>query len=369
MPVDAWGSGAGWPLCSNLVAPGRGVLRIGPLGVWVVDPFAVVEVALAPAAAAEAVVVPRPAWAPPGTPAAAALEAAGSELIGHSGRAGPVVRHGDEVAGVAPVVPGAPPGRLHWPTTFRTGEPMALRFAGLHLGADGVVLWLDTRGSVHDATSLESAVAVAAAVGLSILDQRRRLQLIAGSTPVTLWPGPWAAARFLEQLAVVDLEPPMGVEEHALQVHGGALAPPVELVGSTRRDVEVDLVERASVAGGLELGQRRSTLVGPEPWSTTSPPTSRRSRGGPSGSARAWPGSAPGSAPWGSGPAPSVVVTTRAGASGLAGVGPQTTVLIVDGAGGVGEAGGAPLYVGGRTDGHGAVPASTGPTSAPGRWS
>lgn len=268
--VGSPSSGVGFPLRSNLVAPGRGVLRIGPVGVWLVDPFAVVEAALIPAPAIEGVVVPRPVPAPVGTPLGAALEVAGAGLSGSGGRLGPTVRFGDEVAAVAPIVPGAPPGRVHWPTTFRTGEPMALRFAGEEVRADGVVLWLDTRRSVHDAASLEMAVAVAAAVGLLVLGQRRLLQLVSGIMPVTLRPGPWAAVQFLDQLAVVDTTTPVGLEE-------------LEARGASR----------------------------------------------------------------GSGPVPSVVVTTVAGASTLAGIGTQTTVLMVDSAGGVTVADGSGAHRGG----------------------
>ena len=255
-----------------------------------------------------------------------------------------MVRFGDEVAGVAPIVPGAPPGHLHWPTTFRTGEPMALRFAGHQLGADGVVVWIDTRRSAHDAASLEMAVSVAAAVGLPILAQRRCLQVVAGTTPVTLWPGSAAELRFLDQLAMVDPLAEAGFaavrEDLSGQRQGdvsGLIASETERFETQRFGTE----QRGS-------GQRGSGWIetGAVPRSGLHQRMRTRAGGirepadlGVAGT-RQWLGAAPGAAPWGAGPVPSVVVTTRAGAMSLVALGAQTTVLVVDGAGGVAVAGG-----------------------------
>ncbi len=255
-----------------------------------------------------------------------------------------MVRFGDEVAGVAPIVPGAPPGHLHWPTTFRTGEPMALRFAGHQLGADGVVVWIDTRRSAHDAASLEMAVSVAAAVGLPILAQRRCLQVVAGTTPVTLWPGSAAELRFLDQLAMVDPLAEAGFAAVREDLSGQRQGDVSGLIASETERFETERFgteQRGS-------GQRGSGWIetGAVPRSGLHQRMRTRAGGirepadlGVAGT-RQWLGAAPGAAPWGAGPVPSVVVTTRAGAMSLVALGAQTTVLVVDGAGGVAVAGG-----------------------------
>jgi hypothetical protein len=285
-----------------------------------------------------------------------------------------MVRFGDEVAGVAPIVPGAPPGHLHWPTTFRTGEPMALRFAGHQLGADGVVVWIDTRRSAHDAASLEMAVSVAAAVGLPILAQRRCLQVVAGTTPVTLWPGSAAELRFLDQLAMVDPLAEAGFAAVREDLSGQRQGDVSGLIASETERFETERFgteqrgsgqrgsgqrgsgQRGSGqrgSGQRGSGQRGSGQRGSGWIETGAVPRSglhqrMRTRAGgirePAdlgvAGTRQWLGAAPGAAPWGAGPVPSVVVTTRAGAMSLVALGAQTTVLVVDGAGGVAVAGG-----------------------------
>jgi hypothetical protein len=183
-------------------AVGRGSLRIGPLRAWLADPFGVVEVRL-PATSAVTVLVgppwPAPAPAPvPEPPVRRRPDEPGPPV----GRAG---RFGEELVGVSGMVAGEPPGRLHWPTSVRCGEPMVLRFAGRTGGDAPVVVHLDARAEVHDFGSFEAAVATAAAEAGAVLSQRRSLLLAGSGDPVLLRPGPNALRDLYDQLAVADL--------------------------------------------------------------------------------------------------------------------------------------------------------------------
>jgi len=200
----------GPPVPIWLAPPQRGLLGVGPALGWLVDPMAMIRVRLSAAPGVDVVVTPA-VVAPDTTATPITGFTVPLRHLGGGGTMGPQVRpaaerSGDELVGVAPVRPGEVAGRVHWPTTLRTGETATLRFGAPQPDALTVVVGLDTRPRVHDEASMEAAVARAAAFGIDALHRHRRVELVAGVASVHIQPGRSAVAELLRWLALVDTD-------------------------------------------------------------------------------------------------------------------------------------------------------------------
>lgn len=202
----------------------RGLLWVGPTRVWIAGPLSLLRLSLASADPVQVVVTPTVAPWPPGQ---VSPVGAGEPAQRQRHPVPPLLRpsayrSGDEMVGVAPLRPGESAGRVHWPTTVRTGSVATLRFAAQPPDSPTVRLWLDTRALVHDDTSFAAAVSLAAAIGIDSLQHRHRLQLVAGMVVADIRPGRWGAAELLRLLAMADTDPVLSGETTGALAGAGA---------------------------------------------------------------------------------------------------------------------------------------------------
>jgi hypothetical protein len=184
-----------------LTASCRGLLHIGPLAARLVDPLGLAEAALPATDTATVLIGPR--WPPPIRPVVPAGGRHGTSGPATSG--GRPAPAGDEVLGVAMASPGASVGHLHWPTTVRSGVPMALQFQESADQTGAITIVMDDRAEVHDGSSFEAVVAATAAVGTAVLAEGRPI-LLRGAVPVrSIGPGRRAAEVLLDHLVLADV--------------------------------------------------------------------------------------------------------------------------------------------------------------------
>lgn len=185
---------------AGVPANDRGGLEIGPLGLWAVDPFGLVEVLLGQLGPWRVVVAPVPEPEPLPTRAIAGGGGAGARSTR--------LVHG-ELAGLEAVRGSEAPGPVHWPTTLRTGHLVVRRFAAED--PSELVLHLDLRPQVHIAASVDAVVAAAGALAAAGLAAGRTVQLGGDGQPgLRVPPGPAALATVGAWLALVDAVPAAG---------------------------------------------------------------------------------------------------------------------------------------------------------------
>lgn len=212
--------------------PARGILEVGPLRVWQADLLGLAEAVVGEAGPWHAAAVaeagtphrtvspgPRPASAAPGaaTPRSRATATGGGELLELQ-----PLRGGDATrrrAGDRPA-PGARPdsaldatgawapmaGRLHWPSTLRTGVPMVRRFA--EPSARHAAIHVDLRAGVHAGGSVDDVLAMAGDLAMAELVRGHRVRLTGiGQPDLRVEPGPTANRRLQTWLALADCVP------------------------------------------------------------------------------------------------------------------------------------------------------------------
>ncbi len=210
--------------------PSRGILEIGPVELWWPDPFGVAEVSVGRAGPWQVAAVVRPGASGADGPAAGRDHAGsgatwrrgagagdGSELlelqplrdaratIPRRGATGDRLGTGRrDPAGWLPAT-----GRLHWPSTLRTGTPMVRRFATP--ASAGSAVHLDLREHCHTPASVEAAVSAAGDLAAAALGRGRCVHLTAtGQPPVRIDPGPSALTMLATWLALADTAPHAG---------------------------------------------------------------------------------------------------------------------------------------------------------------
>jgi hypothetical protein len=179
----------------------QALVALGPLAARLVDPLGLAEAALPATDTATVLIGPR--WPPPIRPVVPAGGRHGTSGPATSG--GRPAPAGDEVLGVAMASPGASVGHLHWPTTVRSGVPMALQFQESADQTGAITIVMDDRAEVHDGSSFEAVVAATAAVGTAVLAEGRPI-LLRGAVPVrSIGPGRRAAEVLLDHLVLADV--------------------------------------------------------------------------------------------------------------------------------------------------------------------
>ncbi len=185
----------------RLVAPGRGVLEIGPLELWLADMFGIAEIAVGRAGPWRALAVDPPvASSDPGR----RTGRTGGAAAGQRAAPGPGTADGDLLE-LQPLRGPAVAGPVHWPTTLRTGTPVVRRFAAPALR--GTIIHLDLRPACHSAATVEVAVTAAGGLAAAELARGRPVQLTGtGQPPARIEPGPGSLPSLSAWLALADLD-------------------------------------------------------------------------------------------------------------------------------------------------------------------
>ena len=177
----------------------RGRFTIGPLRMTTGDPFGLFRRVQEVGGARTVVVYPR-------------LVDIGRVIQGTAESAGDTVAVGRQVDtppdsfGLREYSPDDGANRIHWPSTARLGRPMSRSFEKYE-GAD-LMLVLDLSAAVHGgkglASTLESAVSLAASIAMAGINQGKSVGLVcndAQGSVIDAAPGPTQLRRLLEFLA------------------------------------------------------------------------------------------------------------------------------------------------------------------------
>jgi uncharacterized protein (DUF58 family) len=198
----------------------RGIVRVGPLQVVVVDPFGLVQVATAAAPEVQLTVLPHVDQLTPMPYTSAHDPLSGVRHLNALGQAG------EEFYTLRPFVVGDDPRRVHWPSSARTDE-LLVRQNELPWQGRTTVL-LDVRTATHQGESIEVAVSAAASVVTAAAARQDLVRLVTtDGTDSDFAPGSEHVQSIMEHLAVIepwgDGELRAAVESLGRRSSGGAL--------------------------------------------------------------------------------------------------------------------------------------------------
>ena len=199
--VPALGPSEKAEIAFTLPTSKRGVVSLGSLRLWCLDPFELFAYEMVVPTETSVVIVPdaaapsglmggslQPAgrieWAPPATG-----ESSGGQ--------------GFDFSGLRPYVPGDRLRLLHWPTMARTGELFVRDFEGS--GTDAVTLVMDDRAGIVGAEAFEAIVATTAGIGVESARLGLGVELrTPGGVFLDLQSGPTLSRSLLRVLATLD---------------------------------------------------------------------------------------------------------------------------------------------------------------------
>jgi uncharacterized protein (DUF58 family) len=245
----------------------RGRYELGPMTVRVGDPFGLVELTRAFRTTSPLIVTPRTVPLP-GIPLSASLTGSGDQrpraFTGGSAEDVTVreYRRGDDLR------------RVHWRSSARFGELMVRREE--QPWQTRATVLLDNRVGAHRgeglASSLETAVSVAASVALHLAGRGYTVRLVtaAGEDPATAWQRDdteITAGRLLEALAMVEPLPNTGLDTGWLREQGAGALTVAVLGGLSGPDLS--LLRRVQHHAGIAL----AIALDVDAWGATRLPT------------------------------------------------------------------------------------------------
>jgi uncharacterized protein (DUF58 family) len=178
----------------------RGRYVVGPTLISVTDPCGLVRRTWPVGGTAEIIVRPRVHdFVPP-------LRGGGGEPDERAaGARVPVVEAFGEFLALREYESGDDPRRVHWPSSARRGE-LLVRVDEAAAPGRAVIL-LDTRETVHDATSFERAIEIAASIATSLNRTQQPIEVVTTGGDTFRRPGANALGWVLDSLAVAELDP------------------------------------------------------------------------------------------------------------------------------------------------------------------
>ena len=192
-------SPAGAPLRAVYRIPTRrrGRHVVGPLVAALTDPFGLARRTFVVTEATDVVVCPRV------HAVVAPRRGGGGEPAAHAeGARAPALEPLGEFLALRDYEPGDDPRRVHWRSSARTGELVVRQDEAASPGR--VVLLLDTRPSVYDEATFETAVEAVASLAVSLRRVHAPVEVQTTAGDVLGRPGPGGVEVLLERLAVVE---------------------------------------------------------------------------------------------------------------------------------------------------------------------
>ena len=193
----------------------RGILRVGPLGVEVTDPFGLAAARTEAAPIVELTIWPAIDDVPP------LPHTIGDDPHGGADHPNTLSTGGEDFYGLRPYVVGDDLRRVHWKATARHDELM-VRQDELPWQGRATVL-LDTRAGAYDEASFERAVSAAASIATACARRRFLLRLLTASGDDTGYgAGTAHVEHILERLATVERDPTAGLDGPVSALRRGA---------------------------------------------------------------------------------------------------------------------------------------------------
>jgi uncharacterized protein (DUF58 family) len=242
----------------------RGIVRIGPLEIEIVDPFGLVRRRIPAGSTTELTVLPPVVNLLPLPFTLGDDPLAGAEQPNHLGRTG------EDFYALRPYVVGDELRRVHWPSTARTGELQVRQDEQPWQGR--VTLLLDVRRTTTDAPGFERMVTAAASV---IAASGRRGDLVrlvtTGGIDTGAMSGHAQMEALMEHLSVVELTPSgaLGPTLASLADGTGSLVAVVGDVPQGDLDTIVGLRRRSGAITVLHMPGHLNVPSAEVPASTT----------------------------------------------------------------------------------------------------
>lgn len=255
----------------------RGLLTVGPMRIEVTDPFGLATARLRGPSALEVTVLPRVVALEPMARTLGPDPSGGTDV-------GSLGRGGEDFAALRPYVIGDDMRRVHWASSARSVDDLLVRQDEVPWQGRATVL-LDLRPEVHDASTIELAVSIAASALLAHLRRADEVRLLTSSGyDSSFGTGHVHRDSVMEHLATATASSAESLDatlRRAARGGGGTLLavtgrPPVsDLDGfdravqfSERRVVRTDVDDRARTARGTAVLGVSSLSRTPAAWAS-----------------------------------------------------------------------------------------------------